>query len=84
MMYKLLLVSATMAFIYNPSDTMAQLPNGQCSAPIEGTLGSNIINVIEDVSDQETCDKLCQDEEECLVYTYHPASNPTSPGAQFN
>ena len=50
-----------------------------CSAPIEGTLGSNLINVIDDVSDKETCDKLCQDEEICSVYTYHPANNPTFP-----
>ena len=84
MMYELLLVFATIALICNPSDTMAQLPNGQCSAPVEGTMGSNMINVIDEVSDKETCDKLCQDEEGCLVYTYHPANNPTSPGAQFN
>ena len=50
-----------------------------CSAPIEGTLGSNLIRVVEDIFDKETCDKLCQDEETCSVYTYHSASNPASP-----
>ena len=30
-----------------------------CSAPIEGTLGSNLISVVDDISDRETCDKLC-------------------------
>ena len=40
-------------------------------------MGSNLISVIDGVSDEETCDKLCQDEQMCMVYTYHPANNPT-------
>ena len=35
--------------------------------------------MIGDVLDEGTCDKLCQDEETCSVYTYHPANNPTLP-----
>ena len=51
----------------------------KCSALIEGTLGDNLLNVIGGVSDEETCDRLCQEEDGCSVYTYHPAVNPTFP-----
>ena len=63
MMYQLLLLSATIALLSNPISASAQQPF--CSAPIEGTLGPNVIRVVDDVSDEETCDKLCQDEEMC-------------------
>ena len=60
-----------------PTTTTTPTPTIYCSAQIEGPLGSNLISVIDGVSDEETCDKLCQDEQMCMVYTYHPANNPT-------
>ena len=77
-MFRLFILSATMVLTSNPINTLAQ-PPPFCSAPIEGSLdmASNLISTIEFVSDEETCDKLCQDEQACKVYTYHPAGSPT-------
>ena len=50
-----------------------------CSAPIEGSLGTNLITVIGDVSDEPTCKQSCQEEALCSAYTYHWANSTSSP-----
>ena len=164
-MYRLLLVSATMALISSPIGTSAQLPNGQCStenitcgieddnlvgiasnvadlsdcsditnegryfsyygsegfpfansclffsscqslvtcedcvtqdiacdrptrptfcsAPIEGTLGANLVAVIDNVGSEEECDSSCQLEEQCAVYTFRRGNDSTYPNTCF-
>ena len=42
-----------------------------CEAPVEGALGDNIIRIVDDVIDEETCEDICQMEEACVIYTYH-------------
>ena len=54
-----------------------------CSAPIEGTLGANLISVIGDVSDETTCKQRCLEEGPCSVYTYHRANSTSSPETCF-
>ena len=54
-----------------------------CSAPIEGTVGANLISVIGDVSDESTCKQMCQEEAPCSVYTYHWANSTSSPKTCF-
>ena len=70
-MFRLLLLSAAIGLISYPISTLAQLPNRKCMAPINGAVvGQNFIDSIYNVADAEACDKLCQDEQNCTVYTY--------------
>ena len=52
-------------------------------AGIEGTVGSNWIRVIGDVSDESTCKQSCQEDALCSVYTYHPVNSKSSPETCF-
>jgi hypothetical protein len=54
-----------------------------CSAPIEGTLGANLISVIGDVSDESTCKQRCLEEGTCSVYSYYWANSTSSPETCF-
>ena len=70
-MLRLLLLSAAIGLISYPISTLAQSSNGKCTAPIIGAVvGQNFIDSIYNVINTETCDKLCQDEQNCTVYTY--------------
>lgn len=72
-MFRLLLLSAAIGLISYPISTLAQIPNGKCSAPIQSAVvGANFIDSIYNVADEKTCDELCQDEQNCTVYTYYP------------
>ena len=72
-MFRLLLLSAAMGLMSCPISTLAQSSNGKCTAPINGAVvGQNFIDSIYNVADAEACDKLCQDEQNCTVYTYYP------------
>ena len=37
-----------------------------CSVPIEGSLGNNVVNIIGGVSDQETCDRQACKLKDCI------------------
>ena len=69
-MSRLIILSATIFLAFIPISTSAIT---YCSAPIEGPFESNLISAIDNVSDEETCDVLWQDEETCGVYTFYPA-----------
>ena len=49
-----------------------------CSAPIEGTLGSNVVAVIDNVDSAEECDLSCVAEEQCSVYTFQKSNESTT------
>ena len=78
-MYELLFVTASVILLSRPMGISAELPNGTCSAPIEGTLGKNLISEINDISEELTCKQRCQEEELCSLYTYQRANSTTSP-----
>ena len=50
-----------------------------CSAPFEGTLGTNVISEINGVSEELTCKQMCQEEDLCSLYTYRRANSTSSP-----
>ena len=54
-----------------------------CEAPVEGSLGSNLISVIDDVSEKEHCIESCRSEELCSMYTFHTANSSTYPSTCF-
>ena len=53
------------------------------SVAIEGTLGTNLISVIGDISDESTCKQSCQEDDLCSVYTYHRVNSTSSPETCF-
>ena len=52
-------------------------------AAIEGTLGTNLISVIGDISDESACKQHCQEDDICSVYTYHRVNSTSSPETCF-
>ena len=48
-----------------------------CTAPIEGTLGGNLVSVIDNVESEVMCDLSCRQEEQCAVYTFHRSNDTT-------
>ena len=46
-----------------------------CNAPIEGLIGDNLIRVIGDIYEENSCVAECQAEDACLFYTYHPENS---------
>ena len=77
-MCRLLVVATTiMTFLSRPASTST------CSAPVEGTLGSNLISTINAVSDELTCKQSCLEEPSCRIYTYHRANSTYSPDTCF-
>ena len=54
-----------------------------CSAPVEGSLGSNLVNIIDDISEELTCKLSCVEDPSCSVYTHHGANSTFSPETCF-
>ena len=56
-MSRLLFLSATLAFVYNPIGTWAQLPNGQCSAEdlVCEVQDNNLVGIISVVANLAEC-----------------------------
>merc|ERR1719322_2236728 len=74
-MLLLFFFATLITFLANPNGIRGQLIH--CSAGIEGTLGSNVISVVDNVSDESTCKQSCQENARCSVYTYRPANSGT-------
>ena len=54
-----------------------------CSAPVEGSLSSNLVNIVSDIPDDLTCKQSCAEDPSCSVYTYHRANSTFSPETCF-
>ena len=54
-----------------------------CTAPIEGTLGANLVAVIDNVDSEEECDSSCVLEAGCALYTHHRNNDSTYPNTCF-
>ena len=46
-----------------------------CSAPIEGAVGDNLLQVVGDVQNEYDCEHACHDNPECKFYTYSSSEN---------
>jgi len=53
-----------------------------CHAPIEGVLGTNLIDFVASVS-EAACEAECEVVESCHFFTYHWANSSTNPGTCF-
>ena len=44
--------------------------SGFCSAPVEGGLGENIIDVMPQIENEQDCEWECEWKDNCTFYTY--------------
>ena len=50
---------------------------------MEGSLGSNLISVFDDVHEKESCIESCREDDLCHMYTFHTANSSTYPSTCF-
>ena len=54
-----------------------------CTAPVEGSMGDNIVGVVDDVQNETICEGSCRKEEACMLYTYHRPNSSLFPSTCF-
>ena len=50
-----------------------------CSAGVEGQLGTNVLETLTGVAEEQNCKQHCLDTKGCLHYTYHDTTSPLTP-----
>ena len=54
-----------------------------CTAPVEGSLSTNLLATLGDIEDEAFCSLQCQAEVQCQYYTYHWPNSTLFPSTCF-